>query len=301
MDAQRLHQIVMEERYSRRHIHDRVSKYLRADAEFSQLMDTACSIITKWLYAPCDYDRKQDLKNHIIQSDVLVDEIVTDILVAVMTGEYSNIQSVCGRVSPTLKFDNIYDAVEITASIVVIIGLETDLYDIILPEDSELDSITIEANYMLSEEMLQYLAHTKYLPPMIVKPKHVRKNYDYDYYTVESSKLLNTYYDMPIALDVLNILNGVQLELDLYTLAHREVPNHELDTPKKREQFDRMVIASEVVYEELLQMSDGKFYNTWKYDARGRFYSQGYHVHLQATDYKKSLINLAKKEIVELF
>lgn len=301
MDAQRLHQIVMEERYSRKHIHDRVSKYLRADEDFSQLMDNACSIITKWLHAPSDYLRKCALKSHVIQSDISVDEIVTDTLVTIMTGEYCNIQSVCGRVAPILKFDSIYDGVEIMASMVVIIGLETDLYDIILPEDSELDSITIEANYVLSEEMLQYLAHTKYLPPMIVKPKHVRKNFDYDYYTIESSKLLNTYYDMPIALDVLNILNGVQLELDLYTLAHREVPNHELDTPKKREQFDRMVIASEVVYEELLAISDGKFYNTWKYDARGRFYSQGYHCHIQSTDYKKSLINLAKKEIVELF
>lgn len=301
MDAQRLHQIVMEERYSRKHIHDRVSKYLRSDTEFSALMDNAVDIITKWLHQPCGYQRKQDLKDHLLYSDITVDEVITDILVNVMTSEYCNIQSVCGRVAPALKFDSIYDGVELTASIVIIIGIETDLYDVILPEDSELDSITIEANYELSEEMLQYLAHTKYLPPMIVKPKLVSKNFDFDYYTVESSKLLNTYYDMPIALDVLNILNGTQLELDLYTLAHREVPNHELDTPKKREQFDRMVIASEVVYEELLQMSDGKFYNTWKYDARGRFYSQGYHCHIQSTDYKKSLINLAKKELVELF
>ena len=40
------------------------------------------------------------------------------------------------------------------------------------------------------------------------------------------------------------------------------------------------------------------FYFTWKYDKRGRIYSQGYHVNIQSTSFKKSLINLHNKLVV---
>ncbi len=303
MDSKRLAQIVIEERYSRKEVRSRVKKYLVQDSEFYLKIVEACHYINQWLEQPKDYLSKELRLKQFQSSDVSVEDVVLDIVVTTMVNGYSNIQSICGQVAPSLGYEDIYDGVTTVAEMITIIGIHTDLIDIIMPEDSELDSITIEANYQLSEELLQYIAHTKYLPPMIVKPVTVFNNYDFDYYTVESSKILgsNNHHNMPIALDVLNILNSVQLELDIYTLQNKEVPNHELDTPKKREQFDRMVIASEAVYEELLKEADGKFYLTWKYDKRGRIYSQGYHVNIQSTDYKKSLINLAKKEQIQLF
>ena len=39
---------------------------------------------------------------------------------------------------------------------------------------------------------------------------------------------------------------------------------------------------------------------THKFDKRGRIYSQGYHVHIQGTSYKKAILELHNKEMVEV-
>ena len=50
---------------------------------------------------------------------------------------------------------------------------------------------------------------------------------------------------------------------------------------------------------ELLPILEGnKFYFTWKFDSRGRMYSQGYHCNLQATEYKKAILNFSHEELI---
>ena len=42
-----------------------------------------------------------------------------------------------------------------------------------------------------------------------------------------------------------------------------------------------------------------KFYFTHKVDKRGRLYCQGYHINYQSASYKKAMIELANKEIID--
>ena len=62
--------------------------------------------------------------------------------------------------------------------------------------------------------------------------------------------------------------------------------------------FLRLIISSRKVYQELLSYGNS-FYLNWRFDKRGRMYSQGHEVNIQSTSYKKALINLTKREIIK--
>ena len=43
---------------------------------------------------------------------------------------------------------------------------------------------------------------------------------------------------------------------------------------------------------------DTDFYFSWRYDKRGRVYSQGYYLNPQGNDWNKYILQLAKAELV---
>ena len=248
------------------------------------------------------YESKQNNWDTMISIGIVPD-IVLDMFIIVVQNQYINIQAIVGQLVPLFEGQlNTIAAVKTLSEVLTIIAKEHDLWDVILPSDSELGVITVQANYEFDEETLQYLANIKYLPPMLVRPKMVNKNFDLDYFNTSSSKILGpmNHHEDPIALDVINIMNGIQLSLDPMMLQYDEVPNKELDTVEKVEQFQRMSQASKEVY-AAIYANGNRFFFTHKYDKRGRLYSQGYHINIQSTDYKKSLINLAKGEVLDTF
>ena len=98
-------------------------------------------------------------------------------------------------------------------------------------------------------------------------------------------------------LRVLNVLQDIPWELNTQMLEFDEESKKALDTEEKKINFNRMKSSSEEVYRDLLDQGN-KFYFVWKRDSRGRSYSQGYHVNLQGNQYRKSIINFAKKELL---
>jgi hypothetical protein len=297
----RLTQEVIEDRYSRKNIHKHIRKDLMECAEMVDKFDAIELAIHKHIHTTFDYKSKNERMAHLRNTDIDWTEVLTELMITVVrTGEAQNIQSIVGCIGHMFKHDDPFDGIRTAGEIVAIAG-EHDLFNVIPAKYSDTVYMMIEPIYELSEEVKQYIADTKYLPPMITKPLKVTKNFDYDYYTVESSKILGSgnHHDMPLALDVINIANGIAMELDLDVLAEEEKSSKPLDTPEKIKNFNRMTHASRIVYNEILEHGN-RFYNTHKYDKRGRLYSQGYHVHIQSTEYKKALINLAHKEIIEL-
>jgi len=98
------------------------------------------------------------------------------------------------------------------------------------------------------------------------------------------------------SLDVLNILQHIPWQLN-EIVDYVEKSNKDLDTHDKLTQFNMMKDQSTVVYNELMDCGN-QFYFTWKNDSRGRMYSQGYHCHLQATQYKKAILDFFKEELI---
>jgi hypothetical protein len=296
---EQLEQIVIEDTYSKKNIKNKVLQELieMDNGGLGDKIDIACRAVQKYIRGTY-YTSKNVRIDHLYEIDASIDDIVYEILIIVLqTKGYQTIQSVCGRLAGLLKYENIFDGIR-TAGELITVACESDLYDIIRPRDSITGSALVEANYILSDELMQYIANTKYLPPMICEPNIIKNNWDCAYLTVHEPVMLkgNT-HEGKLPLDVINIRNKIALSLDLNILELEELPKKALDTHEKKVNFARMKEASRTVYNDLVE-SGNVFHLTHRVDERLRMYTQGYHCSYQSSQYKKALIQLNKKELI---
>lgn len=173
----------------------------------------------------------------------------------------------------------------------------------------------------LSQEILERLNEFRFLNPMIVKPlkvNHKGNNRGSGYLTIGSDSLLlgGQYHTKDICTNVLNQMNSTQFELNIELMKlFRNSWNH-MQSPKLADGIDQLREETKEEYEKRLQAFEqyeqlvfktaielyhcgNQFYLTHKYDKRGRLYCIGYQISYQSNSYGKSIINLAKKEVVE--
>lgn len=297
-------QKVIEETYSRKFINQWVLEQIDSDTDFlTEIRNIGYGLIEiADEYIRTAYKSKAQRWHYLFNKCPLsIFDIVTEIFVKVLQHEVTAYQAIAGMVAPKLEYPENIDAVKTVSEIMAYMA-ENDMFDVILPIDAETGVLMVESLYVLDDETKQKIEDTMYLPPMVCKPCEVKCNKAYQYLSFSESVLLGgsvNHHDLPLALDVINILNAQQWSLDTYMLEFEEVPNKPLDTYDKRVQFEQLKRSSKKVY-NLIMDHGNKFYWTHKFDKRGRIYSQGYQTNLQSTDYKKSLISLANPEVVPL-
>lgn len=285
-----------EDTFSRKNIHSWVLKELEEDLELLSFIEDTQKRVRGWAYATkaMTYPSKSKRLEKLLEEDL--DALVLDIFIEVCLQGYASYQAVAGKIGAKINMP-VFDAVKTVAEVMAIM-CECDAFDVIVADDSDTGVMMVESHYELPETVKQKIADTMYLPPMVCKPFNVTDNYTYHSMTEQGSLILGksvNHHNMPLAYDAINIASGIPLSLDNYILGFKEVPNKELDTQEKVDSFNRMQIASTKVYNFLLE-NGNKWYLRWRYDKRGRMYSQGYHVNIQSTDYKKALISFADEE-----
>lgn len=297
--SNRFNQVVLENKYSRKHIRSRVLADIVTHG-LADKFDKATALVSTYLHG--EYYKSKDIRVKAIRH-MSTSELVEETLVAVLTSKDAQpIQAVASRLAARLPFDDIFDGIK-TASELIAVICRADFYDVIAANSSDTGSLMVRSNVALEPCTLKAIAGTKYLPPMVCEPNELKStgNMDNTHITYKDSLILGSpnHHELPLAIDALNIANQVKLALDEDILMFEEIPNKPLDSNKKQLQFDKMAADSLEVYNELLELGN-EFYLTWKPDSRGRIYSQGYHVNIQSTGYKKALINLAHKETITL-
>lgn len=299
----KLLQYLLEEKYNRKTIRNKVMNDLSTSVLDKQF-EKACDLVKQYKSGSYYSSKNQRILELV---DMTSTEIVLEVLIATaISDEPQPIQSVASRLANHLPYESTFDGVK-TASELLAVICETNMFDIIAARNSYTGSLMVSSNLRLEEETLKMIESTKYLPPMVCKPNTLRKakkdkpNMDTSHISFTDSLLLGKehYHEHPLALDAINIANHVKLSLDEDILMFEETSNKELDTPEKVAQFTQLINTSNDVYNEVLAAGN-EFYLTWKYDFRGRMYSQGYHVNMQSTGYKKALISLTKKEVITL-
>ena len=320
MSTKKLEQICIEDRYSRANIRARVLEDIMGSIEsgLGLAFDKATQAIHQYVYGQASqkyWDSKLQRIVHLrnmLDDTLTINDLVLEILIIVMPMKTAQpIQGPCGRLGGMLGYENIFDGVKTAAELLAVVCY-SDLYDIIPARDSEGDSMSIMPCYSLENETNQFISDTKYLPPMICKPEVLTRNFQSGYLTKDDSVILKgvNHHEEYVSLDVLNMANGTALALDKNILRMKEKPNKPFDSLHKdgteptvkeileREQnFMALKAASKIVYKELIDHGN-EFFNCHKYDSRSRKYSQGYHVHIQGSEYKKAIINLAKEEVI---
>lgn len=288
-----LAQSLIEDSVNTKNIRKKIRETLeerKADKRFPNLLLQ----MAEYLYNTARAD--EDMGNII--SMFTCEEICEKLLLAVSyaTEQKKPIQAIATILGQELCIRCPFIAVDV-ASALLLVGCESDLYDLFLVKNRT----TIKANFKLPVLLLDSIEFAQYPMPMLCKPNEVTgyNNIDDSHIISRSSLILGKqqHNEMPLALDVVNILNAIPLSLDVETLQTEETSNKPLDTKDKVTQFEKMKKDSVKIYDYILDFGN-EFFLTWKYDHRGRLYSQGYHVNLQSTDYKKTMISLANKELL---
>ena len=300
----KLEQVILEDTYSKHNNAARVLEDIKVGLDKPIARAVGC--IEQ--YFVCDYWPSKNARIAKIQHLDSMD-IINNILVSVIPYDHDiSYQQVVAPLAKLLAYEKLLDSIQTAAELIAVVCF-SNLYEVIAASNSETGSLMLRSNYSLSKETKLKLEKTKYLPPLVVLPNVITSNHSSGYLTKKDSVILGkgNHHEQPLALDVLNILNSIKLTLDVRALEYEEAYK-ELSEAKKRgltkvsltqrkANHTLMAETSVEIYNMMLDKGN-EFYITWKYDKRGRVYSAGYHINIQSTDYKKSLINLAKKEII---
>lgn len=167
-------------------------------------------------------------------------------------------------------------------------------------------------NYLVNPETADRIEQLKSLPPMIVEPlkvNHKGNNRGSGYLTIGSDSLIlnNNHHLGNLCTDVLDRYN--QIPLSINTDVVRNIRNvwgdlFDEETNKLTEEY-QMKLNSFEKFEKLsmkfiamLVNQGNKFWQTHKYDKRGRIYSVGYWVNDQGNSYQKACIEFYNKELI---
>ena len=163
--------------------------------------------------------------------------------------------------------------------------------------------------FNLSQDVLTELSIFQYPMPLIVPPKKIKNNRNngYWYWSKGSIILKNNHTEDDICLDHINRMNRIALCINDRTASmvknqwrnidHKKPGETFSEYQERLKQFNKFNNDSKMVKDIILKTGN-RFWLTWKYDKRGRCYSQGYHINPQGTDYCKAIIEFADKEYV---
>ena len=309
-------QVMVEEAFSRKGIKKAVKAYMDTIPEVDICINQGVELIKIWCESESAYESKQTRKDHISQMDLkeLVEELF--VRIASLTSE-TTLNNLASQLAPELGFADTRVGIQACAEVLAIIT-DTSFFDLIKYHVNS--SVYVRSNFVLPDELLEYVERACYLPPLVVRPNTLRDNRSSGYKTIKGDSLILgggiNHHNHPISLDVLNIMNNYKLCLNEFILNNVEqeptsnLDEYESDKPITEIEKRRLIAQQKANWQRHLDQSkyftehlltnNNEFYITNKYDKRGRIYSQGHHINPQGTSFKKACIDLHDKHLVEV-
>jgi hypothetical protein len=224
-----------------------------------------------------------------------IEYLLIKIMAAVIhTDQEQTYQQVIGFLQGFLPHELHQDRA-LTAAELIALGASDDRRGMycIVPRKNDMSVVEVNYWYLVQQHMtdsLEWINTTCFNPPLIEEPREVINNRNCGYHTIQEPVILGdlTDHDEQQNLQTINTLNEIEWVLDPHVLAEPEVPGKTLEDYQSHDNFVQMAHESQFIYKML---RDRPFWLVWQYDSRGRIYSHGYHVNLQAAEYKKALLN----------
>lgn len=296
---QHIEQVMLEEKYSKKESRNIIiADITRSDKSFmAKYLDLTAAIVE---FLNGNYYESKNIRLRKFKVNE-PRKIASEIIIAVMPlEEKGTIQQIATQVMNNLDMGDNDDVFENIRTVAEVINAGSGLGIYTTHIASGEDCMSVSCNYGLEESTHILLKQLMYLPPMVVKPRKLNNNKSSGYMTIDSESLIlgkRNHHNLPINLDVLNILNGTAFSIDPRILDMKEVSKKPLDTEEKKSAFRLMVIASKRVYAEMIDRGN-KLYFTHKIDKRQRVYCQGFHCNYQGNSYRKSILSLHHKELI---
>ena len=136
----------------------------------------------------------------------------------------------------------------------------------------------------LDTDTLTKIEGLMYQPPMVCKPNEWVNNRDGGWLSVDKHAVLGkgNHHNQKLNLDCLNKLQNIPWVIDGQIMWQFNQENqHDF-------KGDSQIF---------MKYMDTPFYFVWRYDKRGRMYSEGYNINLQSSEYRKAMISIDKSEV----
>jgi hypothetical protein len=309
----------IEQRFSRKLIDNKIRAEIAANPDMVQRMAAGVELVSNWCEATY-YASKQMRVDQVKPLDHA--QLVEDIFVGVCYYQNPTLfTSAAAQLAGRLGFDDKRAAMTTIAELLAVL-CATDAFDIDKP--SKMASLTVQSRIPLSDELIEFVNQSMYLPPMVCEPLELKSNYASGYLSHKDSLILGSgnHHNGDICLDVLNTLNKVALKLDMQFLCNApENPKEEFTLERVLESHDKSgryitegeakeILAKQIEGWEafkkqsqkiylMLHQNGNRMFLTNKVDKRGRIYAQGFHVNTQGASFKKAAVELANEELIQ--
>ena len=319
-----MQQEAIESHYNRKHIDGYIRDAVANDPEVNAKIQHGVQLLNQWM-SESYYESKNNRLAQLKGMDLtqLVYELFVGIAYVLKPELFTSVTS---RLSSRLGFSDRRDSILTVAEMVAVL-CNTDAFDI--TKAGPYASLMLVSRIQLPEQLIEFIQHSDYLPPMVCEPLELTNNFSSGYLSHKDSVILSrggnaNHHNGNVCLDVLNKVNRVALSLDTeFLLKVEEECTADEDenleklrmTPDKsghlrsEEEVQQLVRQQKANWDQfhgrsariykLMHDCGNKFYLTHKVDKRGRVYAQGYHINTQGSAYKKASVELAKKELVE--
>lgn len=298
----------IERKYNRKHIDRRIREEIDQNEDLQTKIQQGVELLEKYRSTAYTYYKKDvgivpfDSKNRRVAqiAGLDIESMVRQMFIGVAYCVRPVLfTSITAQMASRLKFSDKRDAIATVAEMLAVLCL-TDAFDIF--KQGQMGSLELVSRIPLSDELMEFVENSEYLPPMICPPKELTGNYSSGYLTHTDSLVLGSgnHHEGDLCLDVLNTMNNVALTLDVdFLRTYEEEPTFIIENQDQADQWRRYKAQSARFYMLMVDYGN-RFYLTHKVDKRGRIYAQGYHITTQGTAYKKAAIELAHKEFIEV-
>jgi len=286
---------MIELAYNRKHIDRKIRDAIEASPDIMQKVSDGVVLVQDYM-GKAYYASKNIRINQLKGLDLY--ELVFDIFIGIC---YFNrpelLSSAAAQMASRLKFNDKVDAITTLAELLAVL-CETDVFDIDKADAQA--SLMVVSRITLSDELMEFIENSRYLPPMVCVPLGLEDNFSSGYLTHKDGLVLGkgNNHSGDLCLDVLNTMNQVALSLNTQFLSKvEEEPTFDLIEPEQIEQWGVFKRQSYAAY-RLMAGAGNKFFLTHKVDMRGRIYSQGYFINTEGVAFKKASVELHHKELV---
>lgn len=285
-----------EELFSRKHIDKKIRAAIEANPTMMEKVHQGVGMVQEYMSKEY-YASKMERIAQLQELDLAT--LVMDIFVGIAYSQKEELfTGVTAMLASRLGWDDKTPAITTMAELVAVL-CETDAFDIY--KASKGDSLMVQSRIPLDDQLLEYIQHSTYLPPMVCEPLELTHNFSSGYLTHNDSLILGSgnHHDGDICLDVLNTMNKVALKMDTEFLSQvEEEPTFELDTQDKIDGWNSFKEQSYYFY-QLLNQQGNRLYFNHAVDKRGRIYCRGYHLSTMGTAFKKAMLEFADEELID--
>ena len=276
MNLNKLTQIVTEDDFSKFNVNKKIR--LSITEEVTEYIE---KLLTPW-YA-----------EQLLQEDL--EDIALEVAVHLYAiGKSELITTTAGKIGKVFDLP-ILEGVGHALEILGVIDSNSSLIDIYLSGNH----LALTTTLKLKKDILTEVAKASCLPPLLTQPTTVTSNHSSGHLTINKPLILGSQNSGEVKqnLHFINTVNSTEFSLNTGILGYLEESSKPLKG-KDKQAFNRHVEVSDLAYEYIIA-NGNKFYLTHNYDNRGREYCDNWQVNYQGTDYKKALIHLNKKEVIQ--